>query len=401
MRTIFHRPNKNTPVRILSWATLFLSIYVLVSLAPIFSRSEIIPVDDFSHFWASGKLWLQQKNPYDTASVLTLLEQAGAHSMDTEYAAITLNPPWALLLFAPFSIFTYGTARVMWLIATIAILLLSSQFLWMVFDGRKSYLWLAWSSTFIFAPTISVLSKGQITPWIIPALVAFLYYTEGKCNPWLVGFLLFMLVIKPQLSFLIFPAIAFWAIQKRQWMIGTTFLSFLLLSTLVLLIASPNVFKQYLATMQEYPTSQWATPTIGSYLRLFWLGVEKFWIQYIPAILSILWLIVYYIHNHHSWDWHRQLPLLMIITSICNPYGWTYDQVILLPMVLYAAHLLAPPFKLFSILLWLLFLVINGLDMLLHIRLDEFWFLWLAPVYAFWYLLANRWASSRSRVEQP
>jgi len=382
-------------IRIITLLALLTSFLLLIRLAPIFLRSDIIPVDDFSHFWASGRLWLAQQNPYDTANVLSLLEQAGARPTDSVYVAITLNPPWALLLFVPFCIFNYGVARVFWLITCIAILMISSQLLWMYFDGRKTFIWLAWLSAFIFGPTISVLTKGQITPWIIPAVTIFLLYTQGKSSPWLTGASLALLIIKPQLAFLLVPAIGIWILRNRQWKLIAAGLITLGLSTLMLWLITPNIFSQYLATMHTYPTSQWATPTIGSYMRLFWLGIDKFWIQYVPACLSLIWLVFHYYHRRQNWDWHREMPIVLLITSICNPYAWTYDQVILLPAVLAATHWLARPVNWVSTLLCVFFLVINMLDLLLHTRLDDFWFIWLAPAYALWYLCAIFWRTQR------
>jgi hypothetical protein len=195
------------------------------------------------------------------------------------------------------------------------------------------------------------------------------------------------MTIKPQLFYLLWPALGLWVILQRRWKLVFTSAALWLLTILILILINPNIFLQYFTSIQTYPYDQWATPTIGSYLRYFWLGVENFAIQYLPAAFGIGWIIMHYLRNRNNWIWREQLPILSLISILTTPYAWTYDQIIFLPAILTATLWLSTMINPFMLIAWSIYLVINLADLLLHTKLDEFWFLWLAPVYTLWYLI--------------
>jgi hypothetical protein len=163
----------------------------------------------------------------------------------------------------------------------------------------------------------------------------------------------------------------------------------------ITMVFNPQVISQYLVMVQTNAVSVWASPTIGMYLRLFWLGTESFWPQFVPAVIAGLCFLVYWLKFHDSWNWSKALPILLLVTMITSPYTWTYDLVILLPAIIQGSVWLVENGKRWSTyLLAGFFLLISILDLALHTRVNDFWFIWVAPMMLIWYLLIYRQRTS-------
>ncbi len=379
---------RKTPLYyLLIWASLIAGLIFLVMLAPVLYSPEFILSDDFGHFWASGRLFIDQKNPYDLGLLFSAQVEAGAASTAaTSIGSQTLNPPWTLLIFAPFSLLNYSLARILWLLINITLIVISIRVFWKFVGGKNHQLWLALLVTLCFTPTYSVLSKGQLTPWILLGITGFLLYIEGKTGAWWAGVCLVIVSTKPQLFYLLWPAFGLWTITKRDWKLlisGSVVGSVAILATL---LVNNQVFSHYFNALREYPYDQWATPTVGAYIRFFWLGVDKFWIQYLPACVGLGWFAFVYLKKGKLWRWSEQIPALTLVSYLTSPYAWTYDAIIILPSMLAATNRLNVLHKTIRTSMWIIFIVINIANLLLHTKLSDFWFVWLAPSFAVWCL---------------
>jgi hypothetical protein len=224
-----------------------------------------------------------------------------------------------------------------------------------------------------------VLEVGQIAAFVLICIVGFLYFTSVVRNDWMAGISLAIISIKPQLILLFWIALLFWIIQQRRWKILISTIITILSLTLIAMVTNPNIIKQYLNMLQTYQISDWASPTIGSYIRYFWFETQQFWLQFLPIVLGGIWL-TYYWYRHHE--------------------TWTYDLVILVPAVALAAIWIATDWKRWTTAVIVsIFLCINILDLVLHMKLDEFWFIWVAPALLIWFLLV-RWQYSKSQKKQ-
>ena len=145
-----------------------------------------------------------------------------------------------------------------------------------------------------------------------------------------------------------------------------------------------------MAMLQTYHLSDWASPTIGAYLRLFWLGVDKFWLQFLPSLLGGLWFIYYWFKHYKTWNWMDELPVLLLVSQLISPYSWTYDLVILIPMLITATIRIITDWKRWStLLLGVIFIAVNIFDLVLHVKMNEFWFIWMVPALFIWYLIVH------------
>jgi len=398
---VFNYLVKNNKIyRVALWALLILSVFILVRLSPILFKPEYLPSDDFIRFWASGRLNLQGENPYDPQRIAQLQIEEGSLASGLTTNSIMLNPPWAISLLMPFGLLSYRTARLVWLIFSTVIILLSSQILWRIYDGKPKQRWLAIVLVFIFAPTISVLEKGQITALLLLGITGFLYFTIVHRNDWLAGVFVALVSIKPQVVFLFWIALLFWIIQQRRWLIIISTSITILSLILIAMVYNPHIIQQYFGMLQTYQITEWATPTIGSYLRFFWLGTDKYWLQFLPSLLGGIWFIYYWYRNHESWNWVNVLPILLLVSLLTSSYSWTYDLVILIPAILLAVVWLASDWKRWStLLLVVIFLGINILDLILHRSFDDFWFIWMAPALFIWFIVV-RWQYPKSQDRQ-
>ena len=380
--------------RIILWVILIISVFVLMRLAPILTKPEYLPSDDFVPYWASGKLNLHGENPFDPQKVEQQQIASGGQASGTYTISIMLNPPWAITLVMPFGALDYSPGRLAWLIFSTLLLVISSQFLWRIYSGNPNQRWLALLVVLIFAPTISVLEVGQIAPLILFGLTGFLYFATSHKNDWLAGAFIALASIKPQVALIFWIALLFWVIKQRRWLIFLSIAITVLLLTLIAMVFNPHIIQQYFVMLQTYRISEWANPTIGAYLRFFWFGTDKFWLQILPSLFGGLWFLFYWYTHNKTWNWVYELPVLLLVSQITSPYTWTYDQVILIPAVIQAVIWIATDWKRWStLILVIIFLGLNILDLILHMRLSDFWFIWLAPALLIWFLM-TRWQYS-------
>jgi hypothetical protein len=395
--SVRHSITENKKIyRVVVWFLLFCSMFVLIRLAPVLVKPEILPSDDFFHFWAAGNLNLQEKDPFDPQIIDQLRIQQGSAPVKT-LSPVTLNPPWAISLLMPFGLLRYPISRFVWLIFSIVLILLSAQMLWRIYSGNSKQRWLPILMVFVFAPTISVLEKGQITPLVLVGITGFLYFSSYRRNDWLAGIFLALASIKPQMIVLFWIVLLFWIIQQRRWLILISTAITVLSLVLLAMIFNPHIIQQYIGMLQTYHVSDWAVPTIGSYLRFFWFGIQRFWLQFLPVVIGVVWLIYYWYRHHKDWNWLNELPIILLISMVVSPYSWTYDLVILIPAMVLATIWIATDWKRWTtLLLVVIFFAISVLDMVLHMKLDEFWFIWVAPALLIWFLLV-RWQYPKSQ----
>ncbi len=144
------------------------------------------------------------------------------------------------------------------------------------------------------------------------------------------GFLLALVLSKPQLALLALPGL--WVAAQRvgkvrgALLLPAGILAGLVLSTLPLWIVAPGWVSDFLWALQQNP--QWFQPTLFSVLPM-WLGPAGWAIAAavaLPAFVMNLWL----------W-WHyppqETVPWSLGLTTIATPYLWTWDMVLLIPLV--------------------------------------------------------------------
>ena len=250
-----------------------------------------------------------------------------------------VSPPFAALIFAPFSTLDYLTAYAAWMTLCLVLLATSIHLL------MKEYYPLRDTSTvnlflgcFLFFPTIGWLIYGQVTP-----LILFIYTTTflalRKNRDFLAGFYLGLLAFKPQLAF----PLALVLIIKGRWHAVAGGIISLGLWITVGLIYSPEAMLAYvdfspklfdLLRSDTYPT--WGIHSIFGFSSLLFYNISPALSEIIYILLTCL-LILFLLRLWWRTKWQPATKRwdLTIAASfswglIISPHLFTYDLMLLL-----------------------------------------------------------------------
>jgi len=377
--------------RILLLVLLAASLILLWQLSVrVLSTSQAVNTEDHWRYWTAWHLAIRGDDPYDPINRLQFREEIPQLEKQRQGLPVILTPPWILLLITPFAPFAYPLSRMLWILASIILLMACARWIWQIYRGNNKLLWAAWLVTFIFFPTILTLRLGQINPWLLLGVIGFLYWTTSKPNDWLAGVSLALVAIKPQLFLVLWLAVLFWVIRERRWKIILAGGLALLLASLPFLITNPSIFQQFISTYLADTPVEWRTPTLGYLLRLLF-GDHLFWLQFVAPLLGVIWIIFHWRRKRADWHWLQQMPVVLYASLLTSPYSWTYDQIVLLiPILAVTARLLANGWSK-SARTWLvIYGLINLAVFILHRYFTDEYFIWLAPALLLWYWLANR-----------
>jgi hypothetical protein len=88
------------------------------------------------------------------------------------------------------------------------------------------------------------------------------------------------------------------------------------------------------------------------------------------------------------WNWANEIPLLILVSLATTPHAFSYDQVILLPVLIQTSvWILKSRQLLVASLGVMVHLIINGIALFLNIsRVWDFWYIWMVPTLLLGYL---------------
>ena len=379
------------------WLGLIVALTILAYLLSVLFASPGVLTGDYVEYWAAGRLNLSGSNPYAADQLLSMQRAANRR---TEFLPM-FYPPWTLALAMPLALFSYPISRLLWFILCNAMILIATNWTWTLLGGSTQRCWPAWIIAFTFFPTIIVLRMGQIGPVLLLGVAGFLHF-EHKKQYWLAGAFAALLAIKPHVVYLICISILVWSIGRRRWGILGGGSIVLLSATLTAMMFNSRVITQYLsATMAADSLLVFATPTFGSLLRLL-LGFERTWLAFVPMVLGIIWLGLYGLRYRADWLWAERIPLLLLVSVVTAPYGWSFDKVVLIPVLLKAMIQVLATNRLRIVSGAIIsYMVLNIAAFALHGRISDFWQFWMAPVLLIWYLLAQRWSIHAVETMKP
>ena len=361
-------------------------VFILFQLSSLLLSKQIIEVDDFVEYWAAGRLNLTGGNPYSPEQLLPLQLYAGR---TFNVPVMMWNPPYTLPLVMPFGALEYRLSRFLWFLLHIALIVGCASFIWRFYQGSPARTWIAWLVAFSFIPTLFTLKVGQISVFLLLGTVLFLKFIQRPAW-WLAALSMLLMVIKPHTLYLVPLAFLFWTISRRHWALLAGSTLGILAATAIALLFNPSVLQQYVYAARHYLPYLWATPTIGGTLRHF-LGPDKLWLQFAPAALGVVWFGYYWSKNRLDWQWPQQLPLLVAISVLTASYGWTFDYVVLILVILpVVVGMCQQGWNSATIVTLSLYLAIDAAVLTANLSggiQHDFWYMWLAPALVGWYLL--------------
>jgi hypothetical protein len=371
--------------RIALWLALLLALILLGARLSRTSWDTTALADDFVEYWAAGRLNITGGNPY-AADELWPLQQAAGRVTEP---LMMWNPPYTLALVMPFGLLGYPLSRLIWLALSIVLIELAAFWTWGTLHGPRKAGWVALLLAISFFPSLVVLRMGQVGPILLLGLAGFLHY-ERKGKYWLAGVFAALLAIKPHLLYLVGIAILVWSVRRRQWgVLGGAALT-LAAATALAVAVNPSVIQQYVQANIDSSPLIWMTPTAGSLLRLCF-GGEHLWLQFVFVLPGLAWFAAYSVCHRADWVWAERMPLALLVSVITTPFGWSFDLVVLVPIVLGVAVLVATRAKSRATpALIISYLLMNAIAWGLYGRTLDLWQVWLAPALLAWYLLTIR-----------
>jgi Glycosyltransferase family 87 len=377
---------------------LILIVWVHHAFAQTSSSRVPLGAKDFLEYWAAGRLLLYGGNPYSPEELFQLQKEAG---WTDSVPVIMWNPPWTLLITAPFGAFSYTTGQFFWLLFQVALIFFSVQQLWRIYGGAGASRFV-WVLPVTFVSTTFAFISGQISPVVLAGLTGFLYFQQRK-NFFAAGGSAALLTVKPHLLYLFWIVFALWVWRERQWRIlsGVLVLG-CSLATIPLLFDS-QVYSQYVALYKigDIPRPlDWLTPTLRTATRVF-IGPGHLWLQSAPSIAGVVWILFHWYRHKGQWEWLDQLPGVVLVSVVTSFFAWTYDQVVFFPAIVAAAIWIRQQstdwHNFWSV---RIYIFINFCHAVLRIWVaDEVWYYWLAPSLLLTYVIFL-WEKQPSRAAE-
>lgn len=270
--------------------------------------------DFYNELWGPAHLLVRGESPYDTSS------------LNADLPAVW--PPMAIGVFAPLGWLSEKTASQVWflfnLVEIAAIVYLSL--------GKSKVLFIAGVSglfAFFFLPVLNNLTLGQFSITAALSLMLAAHFA-GKRMDWLSAFFLALGITKPQISVLAVLGIGYFYFDRFGYREAIKYslkvLAMILLMSLPLFAASPAWMVDWLENMQKNPP--WLHPSI--YLVLIQLAGNTgiilwgYLVLVITAVSIFLW---------KKFQAEYAIYWSLGLTVIVSPYVWSWDFVLLLPII--------------------------------------------------------------------
>jgi hypothetical protein len=343
-------------------------------------------------------------NPYSWDQMLELEKSVGMEpylSPETgeEMPLLMFNPPWTLVFVMPFAQASFALSRLLWFVFGLGLVIFCADAIWRIYGGASNRRWLAWIIGLSFVPTLQVLQMGQIGPVLLLGIVGFLFCVNN--SGWSAGIATVLIAIKPHLFGVFAVALFLWTVHQRRW---SVFGGAVLTVTIVmacLLGANPHLIDQYWHCMTVHSPRDCRTPILGSLLRVLF-GPDQFWLQVVPQVVGLIWVVIYWYRRRNDWNWSEQLPLLVLVSLLTTPYGaWPFDLVVLLlPVIEIAARSQQASRAQLAIVAGVYTAIEVPALLLSVVGVDSFYFVWMPPALLLSYL-GLRWMLRQTPATSP
>lgn len=299
-------------------------IMTLVVIVILFVGSTVVPVlSDFEiNLWRPTHLLLNGLSPYRT-----------------ELFFDGLRPIWfpqIIGLFLPLGALPVQIASNIWFL--INLVALAAMLLIIARKAGVSPLFFAASAIVIalFPSTVTHFRLGQIS-LLVCTIFTILAFYHDKMKPGLIGFLLAVSLVKPQLTVMFLPVfmVVLWrkngAIVVIKTILWTVLWFFLLITPLFIFYADWS--SDFLINLIENPS--WAYPTLYALTR------EVFTKKLLPIIVSgfyLLFGIGFMVAKAKKMSEKEAMLWSLALTPVFSPVVWSWDFVFMYPLTVYLAY---------------------------------------------------------------
>jgi len=349
---------------------------LFLCVAPL--TGNIAGARDFVVYWATGQQLVHHANPYDVNAMMQIERGAG---LPGQYGVLFMrNPPWALPLTLPLGLIGVRLGALLWSLTLLACLLVSVRMVWQMHGCPSKLLnFLGYS----FAPALVCLIVGQTSLFALVGFVLFLRLHGTR--PFLAGMSLWLCALKPHLFLAFGVVLLAWVVVSGCYKILLGAAAALAASCAAAWWIDPTAWTDYGRMMRTYGIEEEFIPCWSVVLRL-WTSPQIIWLQYLLPAVGCCWAVVYFWKRRRTWDWLKDGSLLMLVSILAAPYCWLFDQAVAIPALLHGAYVTGS--RVVLTLLAMMSLLVE-IEMLCGVKLPSALYLWTAPAWLVWYLLAT------------
>jgi hypothetical protein len=290
------------------------------------AAASTLPVQDFAQYWAGANL--VTTDPYSQEFVASFERSS---SVITEGAPMVMrNPPQALLLVLPLRFLNYRMAFALWDLVSIVIVAGCARAAYSLVSNESSLSPALLS--LLFGPTVALLMLGQIVVLVLLGVTLFFFFIQQK-RDWLAGAALLLVIPKPHLLWLFVGAVTLWTIHQKRWKVLLSASLVTILATIAVALINPHVMAQYFAFARQFSRETTPYPNPGGFL--YTISGSQF-MAYLPMFAAIVWFVVYWVRNRHSWDWKTEGMTVLVVSVSCSYYSFAFDQIVMIPALMIA-----------------------------------------------------------------
>lgn len=373
------KKERNFPVLLIAIACSLAVLFTTLFLATLPFNRATVARRDFITYWAAGQQLAHHGNPYDPAATDRLERGAGFRGKTSYFMR---NPPWALPLALPLGYFGATASALPWCLLMLGILIASVRILWNLFGSASRgthYDWLG----YCFPPALFCVMLGQTSVLLLFGLALFLRL--HKTRPFAAGAALWFCTLKPHLFLPFAVVLLAWIFVSRSYPVLAGGVAAMAAGGLVTAWIDPAAWSQYAYYIRTSVVTREFTPCLGDVLRDS-IHPPAEWLAFVPAALGCIWALIYFWPRRHTWDWLENGSPLMLVSLFVAPFGWIFDQTLAIPAILYALSRNASQ-TLLGVLAFLYILI--EVQIASPIDLHSAAYLWPAPVWLIWYVLAR------------
>lgn len=343
--------------------------------------SSYPPGWDFrNNLYLPSHLLIQHQNPYN---IHVLVDNSNA-----------LWLPMVFGVFFPLGYLDLQKAGNLWMFINLGALFA----LIMIASGQKkpSLLRLVFVGLFIFLipSTLAHINLGQLSILICLALIIVIRFDE-KLPMWASGLLLAFASTKPQLTVIFIPAYLFYVLRSRGWRsgveLGCWILTGGLLLSLPVILTNTNWFEELLANLRANPV--WEQPSV---LIIFSSPLNEFG-QLMRFSFLLVGLIISFVCIAQSGK-KNVLLWVLAMTTVFSPYIWSWDFVILYPLMVYSMFQVKHLFVDGLLFGGYLFIIIGFITLKIAGHINDVHFWWVP-----WSILVvtifSQWLSDKYKVK--
>ena len=286
---------------------------------------------DLLVYWSASRLLATGGNPFDQTQLQTLQNLTRPGSVNPLQGWAAWNPPWLLLVLLPLGLLPFDWAVRVWGLCSVGLILAACAWTWrwVADPADRLGLVIVLVSALAFGQTVSCLAVGQIGALLLFGLVLGLWCLQTG-HDHCAGIALLLTTIKPHMTYFLLWLVLLWVIRRRRWKVAVGLLGSALACMLVLWLIFPGWLLAYVRLLSGHTNVVFgiSAATIGGLAYALW-GTHV--LRFAGVLLLPLTGVVLPLVDSLGWLTTMNIALLMSVPLA--PYGFNYDQVVLLPSI--------------------------------------------------------------------